>query len=915
MPWLRQLSALIVTLGLTCIIWGQTAKNVSSIGQGIPPEIARQLDSLRKADNLAQWLYTCMDYKEADVNKYLSFLEKVKPMIWRDCRTDSECLARFYFPVTIGYWQLYSGNILRSIDAYEEAYRLYSDRPIHSADVLEYVLKPLGNNYTRLGDYDRALFIQQKGLSIALNENNNEQAASLYSNLAITSLSKGELDQALQFSKSGLQVVNKDTSLYGFLLSTLAEVYFKSKQLTEAESTIKEAIHVLQTRMSKHEDNTHYWLSTTYLTQGEILKENGDLNASLESYQKGQKFIDTYFKGERKREKAKMIVGRGNVLLLLNQPQKAITAYNEALFILLPGLTKVKADALPVANQLYGENTLLDALYGKARCLLTLNEREKALQCFMLLFTIEEKLAYEFFSTTAKQQQQKESREWVEMAIETAYQLWKSTGDQSFAKTVFLIAEKSKARLLLDEIASNLYYNRIKNRDPLLQKQWQALQAVNMYEKDALENSDKNAGADSLRRDAQYELSLIQKQIKDKYPMVGEQEQSPLSSLNGLLENLTPNTTILEYFAGEKSVYIIEAVRGNVSQIRKLNNASEINQYIKEFVFNWFQEGPNKMINDPQGYYKQAYTLYHLLYEGIGSEVTQHCLIVPDGIIGYLPFDALVTDSVYRSNIEQWPFLIKKSNLYYSYSLQTWQQQQQVKRNNQLFAGFFISFDNNKQTSIPAVKQEYNFIQNVVNGDFFLEQKASHKEFTDHLKDVNVLHISTHSFLQGKDNIPVLQLADDKLFLFELYGKYFQPRLVVLSACRTAHGMLAEGEGIISLARGFIATGAGGIVAGLWNMNDESTAQLMGKFYEELAKDHQPAGALHAAKLQWLQQQSVQSIQKLPYYWAGLIYSGDNEPVYIEKSKPSNIVWIAVAIAATLMVVYFGKKKISRQIV
>lgn len=68
------------------------------------------------------------------------------------------------------------------------------------------------------------------------------------------------------------------------------------------------------------------------------------------------------------------------------------------------------------------------------------------------------------------------------------------------------------------------------------------------------------------------------------------------------------------------------------------------------------------------------------------------------------------------------------------------------------------------------------------------------------------------------------------VFLFELYGKLFQPQLVVLSACRTGHGMLAKGEGIISLARGFTAAGAGGIVAGMWDMNDETTASLMGSF-------------------------------------------------------------------------------------
>jgi CHAT domain-containing protein len=299
------------------------------------------------------------------------------------------------------------------------------------------------------------------------------------------------------------------------------------------------------------------------------------------------------------------------------------------------------------------------------------------------------------------------------------------------------------------------------------------------------------------------------------------------------------------------------------------------------------------------------------MYEVLGQVNTNkpNCIIIPDGILGYIPFDALVTDSVYKTGIDQWPFLVKKTNLYFSYSLQTTLQQRNLAHPSTSFAGFFISFDSSSQSSIPAVKKEHEEIAAIMKGRFFNEQKATITAFNEQLAQVNLLHISTHSFLQGKENMPVLQMAGDRFFLFELYGKTFHPQLVVLSACRTGHGMLAKGEGIISLARGFTASGAAGIVAGLWDMNDETTAKLMGSFYKFLSAGQNPANALQQAKLQWLQQQNSQQFQKLPYFWAGLVYSGDNNPVSVGPKNDHAIWWwIVVAVAATGLI-YLVKKK------
>jgi CHAT domain-containing protein len=438
------------------------------------------------------------------------------------------------------------------------------------------------------------------------------------------------------------------------------------------------------------------------------------------------------------------------------------------------------------------------------------------------------------------------------------------------------------------------------------------IQAIAFYEKEAMINSangKEDSNAIAVKKELQFELSLIQKKVKEKYPQQGTYIEEQLASADSLLNNIPEGTTVVEFFTGEKNIYIVESVKGTVRQIRKLENAEANLKTVSGFVDTYFQHGPGNMMNRPQDYYKDAYHIYQWLWQGNDVKQDEHCIIIPDGILGFLPFDALITDSVYRTNTAEWPFLVKKANLFFSYSLLTLWQQQKTEHQASSFAGFFISFDSSR-SSIPSVQKEYEEIHAVVIGDFARDKDATLSAFNKHLEKVNLLHISTHSFLEGKENIPALQLADDKFFLFELYGKTFRPQLVVLSACRTGHGMLAQGEGIISLARGFTTTGAAGIVAGLWDMNDETTALLMGAFYKQLVNGHQPADALHAAKLQWLQQRNGQQFQKLPYFWAGMVYSGDNLPVDISPKNTSTKWWWIAAFVVMGVLILFLKRKL-----
>jgi CHAT domain-containing protein len=129
------------------------------------------------------------------------------------------------------------------------------------------------------------------------------------------------------------------------------------------------------------------------------------------------------------------------------------------------------------------------------------------------------------------------------------------------------------------------------------------------------------------------------------------------------------------------------------------------------------------------------------------------------------------------------------------------------------------------------------------------------------------------------DEHEVLSLVDQEgrpqdgfLRLNEIYNLKLNADLVVLSACRTAVGKDVKGEGLMSLTRGFMYAGAPRIIASLWKVSDEATAELMKRLYENvLERGMRPAAALRAAQISlWKENQ-----WRAPFYWGGFVLQGE----------------------------------------
>jgi CHAT domain-containing protein len=150
------------------------------------------------------------------------------------------------------------------------------------------------------------------------------------------------------------------------------------------------------------------------------------------------------------------------------------------------------------------------------------------------------------------------------------------------------------------------------------------------------------------------------------------------------------------------------------------------------------------------------------------------------------------------------------------------------------------------------------------------------------LSEYQIVHFATHSLLNNRHpelSGIVLSLVDERgrsqdgfLRLNEIYNLKLHADLVVLSSCQTALGKEVKGEGLIGLTRGFMYAGAPRVVASVWKVSDNATAELMTRFYRKMFEEGmRPSEALRMAQISLYEERQWRA----PYYWAAFILQGE----------------------------------------
>ena len=210
-------------------------------------------------------------------------------------------------------------------------------------------------------------------------------------------------------------------------------------------------------------------------------------------------------------------------------------------------------------------------------------------------------------------------------------------------------------------------------------------------------------------------------------------------------------------------------------------------------------------------------------------------------------------------------------------------------------------------------EKEVRGIADDLHGRAFCRRGATEDIFKRKAPQAGIIHLATHAIVNDEDPLySKLVFAKDAasnedgfLNTFELYNMKLNASLVVLSACNTGYGKVIHGEGIMSLARGFMYAGCPSIVMSLWPVDDQSTAGLMKGFFSGLAQGLRKDDALRRAKLDYLKQ--ADAVKSNPFYWAGFVSIGNTHPILIRvhKNYPS---WVLMGIIASIgLVILFWR--------
>jgi CHAT domain-containing protein len=394
------------------------------------------------------------------------------------------------------------------------------------------------------------------------------------------------------------------------------------------------------------------------------------------------------------------------------------------------------------------------------------------------------------------------------------------------------------------------------------------------------------------------ELKAVKKRVSEKYPFI----KTSITNLRELQLKLKVDHALMSYFFfGNKSLYHFKISENGIQLIEKPLSET-FTETLSTFID--FFDSASLINNNISNFTSTSTSLYNELEL---SKLDNHkkLIVIPDGLLNFVPFEALLTEETTALQFSEMPFLIKKFRIGYNTNAGMYTRTSLDASKNNLL-GVFPVFEGTKKELKFSINEAED-IQDEISSTILFKEKATKSNFLADAKNYNILHLSTHAS-GGDFVIPAnIEFIDDVMLLHELYSLELHPKLVVLSACETGIGKLQKGEGAMSVARGFQYAGAKNLLFSLWKVNDLSTSQIMSSFYKNYGITESAFAANHHSKLNYLNNNNISNSKKSPYYWSSFVYYGE-----LSEEKTGERIYLAFLLIGLLVIaLWFFRKKLN----
>lgn len=705
----------------------------------------------------------------------------------------------------------------------------------------------------------------------------------------------------------------------------IGRVYNRLDEPHQAERSLKRSISICK-----------QVLGTWAPLLGASYIEIGKAYAGLKEFDRAHDFYDkaiaVFHQNKLPLREAAAHHEKGNTFLLQQKPGKALNSFQREL-ILCAGQFPESHDVYrnPDVSTHTSSLRIMPALQGKADAFslrFKKSAQEKDLNAAQRIFALYDRMVGNVNRTYILQRNKVKTdslaRLIYENAIELHFGMYQNDNDPEHIKRAFRYSETSKNSAILQTVGGANVFTFADVPDSLTQREYRIKSRLKYWKKNLHDAHDPKVKFEFIRKIKQGLRSLdsLISRFSRKYPAYYQLKYDPPQVLlSDIQENMDRKDALLHYFCGKRAVYIIWATR----------KETHFEKWEKNEQFDIDLDIFQNALTSPEN---QRLTMTfaemgHLFYQRffpkqLSASNVENLSIVPDGMLGRLPFEALLFEKYQgeKTDFAQYPFLLKKYQINYSYSAGTHfsrkQQQGTIeklianskillmapvfskpeiaglkKHSKRVLENLYSEVEKDKNenaelyigdriVALPESENEVSAVSSRFSGKsaLLVHQNATEAFMkSDQVRPISYLHLATHGFVNYRlpQHTGILLAADTTsnedgfLYLKEIFNLKLNADLVVLSGYEGSLGKIHDRRGYYGLSAAWSYAGAQNLIISLWKVTKKSTPAFMEKFYfncaQQRPKDFSYAEALRQTKLRFSEDKNFGH----PFYWATFV--------------------------------------------
>ncbi len=799
----------------------------------------------------------------------------------------------------------------------------------------------MGVCYIKLTDYSRAVLYLEKGEEVYEGSGlpKDDRFINLLNSLAAAHYFLGNKGKSDKYYQMGIDIADRNnTYLSQTFVISFAKMLGNSGNIEKGESIILASLKKAESRFGTN-SATYIYVLKNY---ADYLREfKTGIKRSLLLYEKCMEYLETNTRDNSL--KGPILLGYALTLSENGETQKALGIIQSLIFTELTDSAAVPETGNPDVNMIRPDQLSLNLFRAKYSILWNSLRESRDLKFLMeaaatssLIVSIIDKVRLNISEEESRLILGDRYRDYYIYAIRDCGICYSATGSRHFIDKAFEFSEKSKVAALLTatrELSATQLHIPVK----IAEEEKKLQDAISFYnarlsDRSASENHDsslisewKNIVFNSTRKRDSL-VSIFEKDYPEYYLMKYNTRVNDPLKIN---RSEGRNINYINYVAGDTVLYILVANR-KVSRMITVSVDSAFYLTVRQFSDLIKYPSMKNARTDFENFQKLGSQIYDKIFRPVESCLISNRLIIsPDNILAGIPFEALPMHEIKSERISygKLPYMIRKFDIYYAYSATFLTESRKSGfRLLKTLVAFAPSYNRGAAadrvirephqnhgvlTDLPFARKEAEFASSYIGGRLYEGNDAMESLFKKEAGKYDIIHLAMHTVIN--DNDPMYskmifsqasdQPEDGLLNTYEVYGLPLKAKMTVLSSCNTGAGMLHSGEGILSLARGFIYSGCESVVMSLWEIDDRSGSDVIMDFYRFIKKGYSKSTSLRKARLNYLKKADL--LRSHPHFWSSLVVYGNNEPLYFDRQLIILSILAALIAGSSIWFIYF----------